>query len=252
MSRQEEDKSTKVEELEAEISRMKKGLKRKQNKKMFGCSGCLILFLIIILAISLIGAYVLAKSGLKEVPFLTANFYHEPEPARLVEADNVSEADKDILARLEKSVSQELVAQQQINELTVSLDLSEEVLSAVLRDKIKEKASLAEKIEYAQIAILPDNLEVFIENKDPSNLIITLNIKPTIKDGKADLEIVNFKIGDLTLPNFIGNISFGFIAEKSLNNFLNVTAKYGQIQNINLMNGNLILEILINNFKELL
>ncbi len=252
MARQEQDKSTQVEELEAEISRMKKGLKRKQNKKLFSCSGCLILVLIIILLIGLAGAYVLAKSGLKEVPFFTDNFYQEPEPVRLVEADNVNEADKDILNRLEKAVSQEAVGQQQINDLTVSLDLSEEVLTAVLRDKIKEKESLAEKIKYVQIAVLPDNLEVFIENKDPSNAVITLNIKPTIKEGKTDLEIVNFKIGDLTLPNFIGNISFGFIAEKSLNSFLNVTAKYGQIQDINLTNGSLILEILINNLKELL
>jgi uncharacterized protein YpmS len=90
-----------------------------------------------------------------------------------------------------------------------------------------------------------------MESKEPSNLIMTLNIKPTIEAGKIDLEIVNFKIGDLTLPNFIGNISFALAAEKSLNSFLNIVPKYGKIENISLTSGVLSLEILINNLKGL-
>jgi uncharacterized protein YpmS len=250
MARQ-EDKSTKVEELEAEISQLKKGLKRKENKKIFSCSNCLVFLLLIILAFSFLGAYLLAKSGFKKVPYFTEQFYQEPDPTYLVVVDNISEVDKDILARFENLVKQEAVAQQKGSDLRVQLDLSEEILTANLRDKIKEKNSLAEKIEYAQIAVLSDNLELFMESKEPSNLIMTLNIKPTIEAGKIDLEIVNFKIGDLTLPNFIGNISFALAAEKSLNSFLNIVPKYGKIENISLTSGVLSLEILINNLKGL-
>lgn len=251
MSRQ-EDKNNKVEELEAEINRMKKGLKRKQNKSILGCSGCLITLLVIIIIVSGFGAYFLAKSGLKEVPYLTEKFYQEPEPSHLVDPANLTEAEKDILAQLEELISQEAVRQQKTSDLRVKFDLREEVLTVLLRDKLKETNSLDEKIEYVQLAVLPESLELFIENKEPSRLVITLNIVPTIKDGKSDFKVINFKIGDLTLPNFIGNISFAFIAEKSLNSFLNFSAAYGKIENIELSNGVVTLGILINNLKELL
>ncbi len=247
-----EDKKNQFDELEQEVDKLKKKLKRKQSKKIFNCGSCFLLFIIAVIVVVGFLAYVFAKSGLKQIPFFTERFYHEPTPTYLVETSNLSEQQKDLLAQFKNTVSQSAFNQQKDGNLTIDWQLSQEQLTALLRDKVKSTRELNERIDYIQLAVLPENLELFARAKEPANLIITLNFSPEVKNGKFALKVVNFKVGDLKLPDSLGNLAFSYLTEKSLNSMLNLFANYGQLQDITLTKGSIIMEILINNLKDLI
>jgi len=244
----ENNNNNQVSELQGEIQSLKKSLKRKQNRKILSCGNCLAVFIIIILILGFIAAYWLALSGLVNVPFLSARYYKEIKPTYQVAIDE-SIKESDILNNFKQVISQESLKQKSIENLKVNFVLSDKQLTALIKDKIKANEDFNKSIEYAQVAVLPDNVEIFLKMKDPSKLIITLNILPKIKDNKLNLEVIQFKIGALKLPKFIGNITVVFIGEKSLNQVLNLLEKNGQIQNIKIEKGLINIEILINNIK---
>jgi hypothetical protein len=253
MSREDEQQISggdKVEELEAEISKLKRSLKRKANRKLFGCFSCSISLLFIFLFFALFGAYILAKSGLKEVPLFSKWFYQEPQPAYLVEVDkNIG---TDIWSIIKKNASTEALLQQKNENIKFTFDLSDAQLTQLVREKINEEASLKKKIDFFQIAVLPDNLEVFIQTKEPKQLYVILNILPKVKDGKINFEVNKFRLGNLSLPNFLGNYTFVYLTEISLNNVLNLVSKIGQIEQIGLDQGVVTVQIMISNLKDLL
>ncbi len=247
-----EDKKNRFEELEQEVDKLKKKLKRKQSKKIFNCGSCFLLFIIVVFVLVGFLAYFLAKSGLKQIPFLSERFYQEPAPSYLVKTDNLTDQDKDVFAEFKAAVAQQAISQQAMGSFDINLEISQEQLTALLRDEIKNNEVLAGRIDYIQLAILPDSLELFARAKEHSKLIITLNFLPEVKNGKLNLKVINFKVGDLKLPDFLGNLAFSYLTEKSLNGILNLFEKYGQLQNITLTKGYIMMEILINNFKDLI
>jgi len=247
-----EAKKEEVKELQSEIDKLKKGLKRKQSKKLLSCSNCLIGLIFVVIIIVLLSAYVLAKSGLKEVPFFTERFYQEPEPTYLVDSSKITESDKDLLQTFTDIVKAESLKQQKLGDFNVNLKISDDQLTAIVRDKVKAQESLNEKIDYIQVAVLPENLELFSKNKEPSKVIVVLKLKPVVKNGEIDLKVISFKVGDLKLPRFIGNFFFAYLTERSVNKVLGLYEKYGQVESLELNRGLIDIEILINDFKALL
>ncbi len=246
-----EDKKNQVEELEGEVDKLKKRLKRKRNKKLLSCSSCLVFAFLVFLILSFFAAYVLAKSGLKDIYFLTDKFYQKPEPSYLVEIIELPEEQKDILSFLKAELVKKASNQQKLADFKVNLELSDAQLTAIIRDKIQQNQDLNKKIDYIQLAVLPDNLELFLKTKEPKDLFITLDVLPVFENGEINLEIINFKLGDLQLPKFIGNITFAYFTEKGLNNILSLLERYGRIEKINLYQGLLSVEILISDYKSL-
>lgn len=235
---------TKVEKLETEINRLKKGLKRKRNKKLLSCGSCLIIMILLIILGAGFLAYVLAKSGLKQIPYLTERLYQEPTPSYLVEVNDWQEQ-PEIFEIFKEKVIEQSLAQKKVGEFSIYLDLPEELLTSLIREKIRENSSLDNKIDYVQIAVLEDKLELFVKNKPPSNLILILNIKPAVRDSKLYYEIESLQAGNLQLPHFLAKIIlspvFGI-----LNKALGFYDNYGQISNIDLAPGYISLEIFIN------
>jgi len=247
-----EEKNTKVENLEDEINRLKKGLKRKENKRLLSCGNCLVTILLLLLFGGIYLAYLVSLTGLWQVPFFSQKFYHEPQPVYVVDSSGVTASQKDLYNLLKKEVTEAGLTLGKAGDFSVFLELSEEQLTAILRDKIYENETMAKKVEYAQASISDDNIEIYIKNNDPSNLVLTINVEPRINDGKLDLKIVGFKLGLLKLPNFLGNITLAYMSEKTINSFLTVLSSYGQIKNIDLNQGEMILEIFINDIKSII
>lgn len=247
----ETNNNNQVSELQGEIQSLKKSLKRKQNRKILSCGNCLIVFIVIILILGFLTAYGLALSGLVTVPFFSARYYKEAKPTYQVVIDE-SIKESDILNNFKQVVYQESLKQKSIENLKVNFVLTDKQLTALIKDKIKANEDLNKSIESGQVAVLPDNVEVFLKMKDLSRAIFTLNLLPKIINNKLDLEVIEFKIGALRLPKFIGNMTVVFIGEKSLNQVLNLLEKNGQIQNIKIEQGLINIEILINNIKGLI
>lgn len=247
-----DEKKDSVEDLQSEIAKLKKGLKRKQSKKILSCSNCMVLFFLVILILIFLGYYVLAKSGLKDVAYLTDRFYTEPQPSHLVKSTNLTDQEKDILAILQVAAAQKFLQQPNADEFNIILKLTEEQLTELIRDKVAANDSLNEKIDYIQLAVLDDDLELFIKSKEPDKWILTLNIKPVVKDGKIDLKVQKFRIGNLRLPNIVGNITFSYFTAKSINSALAMFAEFGQVQQVDLFPGMMSVKILINNLTDLI
>jgi len=248
-----EDKKNPVEELECEVESLKKKLKRKQSKKIFNCGSCFLLFIIFVLFLLGAVSYGLAKSGLKEIPVLTEKLYsEEPSPSLLVKGGDLAEQEKDIFANLAFKAGQESLKQQKTQDFSFDLEISQEQLTFLLNEQIRKSHKLAGKIDYVQLAVLPESLELFAKFAAPSKLIITLNFSPAVKEGKLDLKVINFKIGHLKLPNSLGNFAFSYLAGKGLQSALDLPVKYGQINDIRLIKGKVIFEIMINNLKDLI
>ncbi|MCX6743603.1 MAG: hypothetical protein NT116_05200, partial [Candidatus Parcubacteria bacterium] len=101
--------SEQLEEMQGEIEHLKKQLKHKQSRKIFNCGTCSIIIVLIILVLLGFGAYILAKSGLRQVPFFSDYFYHEPKPVYLVTGQGIDE--KNIISRLASLASAEALKQ---------------------------------------------------------------------------------------------------------------------------------------------
>ena len=249
MTRIEENtKQNNVSDLEAEVEKLKKSLKRKQNRKILSCGSCLLFFILAILILGILGAYALAKSGLKEIPFFTKHFYQEPLPSYLVKSEDSTTVEKYIAATLEKNARKQALIQKKTENLKINLNLSEEQLTALLREQAKNSDYLNKKIDYIQLAVLPENLELFTKLKE-SRVFITLNIEPEVKNNKLDLNVEKFKIGNLALPKFIGNLLIADLFAKSMNKILQSHSDSFQILAIDLSAKSALVEILFKNFK---
>ncbi len=244
-----EEKNTKVENLEDEINRLKRGLKRKENKRFFSCGNCLITVLVVAVVVGFYFAYLVALTGLWHIPFFSQKFYTEPQPSYQVDDSSITAKQKDIIALLQQEVTQAGISLNKLGDFNVFMTLSDQQLTAIARDQIADTETMSQKIEYAQIAILEENIEFFIKAKEPSNFIFTINVEPRIKNDNIDLKVVEFKLGLLRLPNFLANISVAYFSEKGINSFLNMFEGFGQIRKIDLHKGELILEIFIKDIK---
>ncbi len=234
-----------LNQMQAEISRLKKDLKHKQSKKIFNCGTCLLIILFLLLVLLGFGSYVLAKSGLRQVPVFTAYFYHEPKPLYLVTAQKADE--NSIIKRLASLVSNEALKQKKTDNIAVDFDLSEAELTGLLNNQLVKNDQFKSDIEFWQIAVKSDLVEFFMKSKNPKNVIITLHAKPEVDDGKLKFKVIDFKLGDLRLPGFIGSILIENLGTNALNSLLNSVSLLGQIQEINLAQGKVIIKLLIKN-----
>jgi hypothetical protein len=237
-------KSNQLDEMENEIERLKKQLKHKQSKKFFNCGSCLIIFIIILLVLSAGAGFVMAKSGLWQMPGLTSYFYREPAPIYQVKSSEFN--DNSLINRIKAVAVSEAIKQRKSSNLAISFELSEEELSALLRTQLLKNKSLAEQVNYLQIALAPGQAQLFVRANNPKGLIVTLDFKPVVADGKLNFQVKSFKVGDLDLPGFFGKILVENIGAKTLNSILNSLSLVGKIDEINLGDRKVGLKLLIN------
>ncbi|MCX6745873.1 MAG: hypothetical protein NTX00_02515 [Candidatus Parcubacteria bacterium] len=249
MSRiEEKNNQNQVEELESEIEKLKKNLKRKQNRKFWNCGTCLLFFILILFFLAVAFAYFLALSGLVNVPYFTEHFYHEPQPSYLINTENITANEKNLTGLIEKAASQEVLKQKKTENIKITLELNEAQITAMLRDQIKSNQMFNNKIEYLQVAVLQDNLELFAKFKEPK-LFVTLKILPQIKNNNLNFKVIEFRIGNLKLPSFLGSLGLTYLLEKSLNQLLNSLANLFLLDNIELAAKTAKVQLLIKSLK---
>lgn len=234
-------------EMQDEIQQLKKQLKRKQSRKFFNCTSCSLILIIIFMILGAVFAAVMAKSGLWQLPFFSDYFYHTPKPVYLVAESEFTE--NALLGRLQKLATAEALKQKRTNNLNINFEISEAELTALLRSQASKNQALAQKIEFWQIAVAADSAELFLKAKSPKNLILTLDFVPEIKDGKLNLKVRKFKVGDLVLPKFLGAILVENFGANTLNSLLSSFSLAGKIENIGLAEHKFKVVILINNLN---
>lgn len=246
----ENQKDNLVKDLQGEIDKLKKGLKRKQNRRILGCGSCTIAFLVLAILISGFVSYFLAKSGMVHIPYASDMLYKEPRPTYIVQT-LAGETQQDIFSTLKNTVTNSLATINNALNSRIDLQLSDSQLTRIISDQVAQNSSLKNRIDYLQVAVLPQNLELFIKLKKPQNTYLVFEILPKVTNNKIDLEVVSFKIGSLKMPNFIGNAIIAPVAEQALNLIIKPFIAFGKIQDIKLDYGKVLIGVVITNLQGL-
>ncbi|MFC1599105.1 hypothetical protein ACFL2U_03830 [Patescibacteria group bacterium] len=251
MTRIEKDsKKNQVEDLQKEVAKLKKGLKRKQNRKFFSCGSCLIMAIIIIIVGGVFGAYVLAKSGLRDIPYFTDRLYREPQPSYIIDTHNLEDKDNEFLDLLKTQLGQEVIKQKSFTDLRFKYLITEAQLSALFKKELQGRKIIGQTVQFVQVAVLGEELELFLTTD--KGFVLTLNILPQLKNGKIDFKTQQVKVGNLKLPNSFGDFTVVYLAEKALNSTLDLFFRFGEIETISMFPTTITLDVFIKDPQDLL
>jgi len=200
---------------------------RRRRKKGSVKKTCCLLFLILIILLAVIVTAVIAKTGIVEIPIFSQLFYQLPQPTRQIEiSDSTNSA---VLGLNLESASKNLV----------TVEITEENLTSLFRQELsgKKDSLFAENV---QAVITTEGVEFSGLLIKPISVNIILKLKPELVDHKLDFKLIQAKIGDLSIPPaFANQLVDKFLQDKieEVNQSLN---KVGQIQDVELLNGKLI------------
>ena len=162
----------------------------------------LLLFLVVVVGLSALALFVVAKTGLAEVPVMTETFYTTPTPDHTVEAGTAIE--EEMQTQLVSALQTKLQAGT-ITDANVSLIFSESTLTAGLREAILQGAQEVFVAERAQVAVVADGaIELYVplvRNNEASAIL--LRGVPTVSEGKVEFDITRLQVGQLTWPGWL-------------------------------------------------
>lgn len=142
------------------------------------CCGCCSALVIITLVVVVTGGAVVAQTGIVRLPLVSDWWYVAPQPIRDVTP-----------APLPTAWPPALPAR-----------LSEEEATSALLQLLEHQPIDGVVIADAQIVIVPEGLELFVNMEQPLSAIITVMAKPVMVDGALALEPLALRVGNLPLP----------------------------------------------------
>lgn len=234
MPRIEATEEKQLNEMEQKMERMENQLKRSQ-RKIFSCFNCLVYFLILLL----IGSYFLlssiSKTGIITLPYFSHKFYTAPQPTRVVEPAEVATAS--FVSQIRTQATVDFLAGRETSE--VSLAVSEGYMTKTIQDYLNRQSK---KYDQAQVAIEPENLEIFL-HKNNSKIYLTALVSPVFKDDKLEIKITKLNLGRLSLPSGLANWLIKFALADSTNQLNAWLKDYGRITGIILEKGKLLINL---------
>ena len=236
----------KQDELKEEISKMKSKLdsglgEEKKNKHGF-VKTVLLLFLVLIVVVVLGIGWVVAATGLVKIPILSSMAYEKPEPTRVVEA-GVSLEDL-VKAEFEIQFAQHVIDTSGILEdMRMDFHVPEDALTTTLRSGIEETGDDQIEAVHAQVVVLAETgFELYLPVKDsPQETAIMVTANLSILESKTNIEIIEVKLGSLSLPEKIINAIIVPIAQRQIEGMLEKTNLYAQIESIEYAQGEVII-----------
>lgn len=164
--------------------------------------------LVSLIVLSLVGLallFVVAKTGLVEIPVLSALAYELPQPSRIVNPGT----------SIEEELQTQLVAALQsklqngtISDANVTLIFSEATLTAALRQAIGQGAESIFVKDASQVALLKNGQAEFylplVQKADRAVLLV--RVAPSVKEGSLALAVTQAQIGQLSFPGFTRSI----------------------------------------------
>lgn len=196
-------------EVEEEVrSNLRRRTWRNALLRIFGCCG---IYLVTLLAVPAFLAYLVARTGLIDVPFLSDRVAHERAVPSTVAVTPV-----DAGRLLTKKLSSVLPSGREFPE-RVTITFSESELSGLLRSALAADQRVpAITRNTAQVAVGTDEIELFARVTGSGNRESTVLLRgvPVLKDGKLIAEFREVAIGNLGIPRFIVNtIARSFLSQ---------------------------------------
>lgn len=164
--------------------------------------------LVSLIVLSLIGLallFVVSKTGLVEIPILSALVYQLPQPSRLVSPGTSIE---DELQTQLISTLQSKLQNDTISDANVTLIFSEATLTAALRQAIGQGAESIFVKDASQVALLKNGQAEFylpfVQKAGSSVLLV--RVLPSLKEGSLAFSVTQAQIGQLPFPGFTRSI----------------------------------------------
>lgn len=244
MPRVETNEATQLSEMERKLDSMEKKLKH-ANRRFFSCFNCLVYFLILVLAGIVWLAYIVARTGVVHVPYLSDHFFTKPTPSHIVAASTAADPQEALFEQLKRQSAQQFLEGK--NPAVVSVTYSESIMTRVLQDYIDKNGT---DYEAAQIAVNDGGLELFLHKSD-SNTYITATIVPMVKDGKLIFSLKKLHLGDLSLPTSLGNLLLKWFFAQPLNGLNALIKDFGSISGITFQDGNMVVTFTVPKISKL-
>lgn len=189
-----------------------------------GCGGCLIL--VVILAI--IGFVLLAKTGLVG----PEDKFEAPTPVREVEAESTFDEIQSSLVRS---------ALTSLKNGEVSIVLSDEMLTVLMRDGLAQAGEEAFDVERAQIAVVEDGyLELFVPmTLNDRETTFMANIGLELVDQRVQASVEDVRIGNLRVPGSFATAASEEAIQLALDSQLNEVQGALELTDLTLTNGEL-------------
>ncbi len=192
MSRIEKGKGLK-EELEQMRGEMKKEIATTKTKKHF--LSCSAIFFFAIFLLFGWATWMVASTGLIDVPLVSALSYHKPEPDHLVTPGVPVEAV--VAEKIQTALAQQT--------RVFSFSLTESTLTASLRSFMEREKQDMIDASLAQVSISQGNgLTFFFPLPNSAKkTAVSLSVHASAKDGILALTPKQFSIGSFYLPDFL-------------------------------------------------
>ncbi|MBU0649045.1 hypothetical protein KJ969_03020 [Patescibacteria group bacterium] len=197
MTKVEQDKQESQEALKKEIKQqVEVDIRRSaRKKKLFRCCSCFIIFIAFIGALVFGAAWVVAKTGLCEVPYVSSWAFKAPESLHEVvvpKSYDGASSFEDFGATLGHAQSQ--------------ISIKEEMLNALLLDQLIQPLSeTGLDVERAQIAVESEGMEIFLHlaRDEKVNIYLSIIAMPKIDGNRIGFDVVSVRLGNLGIPDFI-------------------------------------------------
>ncbi len=196
-----------------------------------------------ILAIGFLGIvillilFLLAKSGMLNIPYISDWVYEAPRPQRFVIANDLS------WDQFRNILTQRVQEQNIDSEPPLSLTLDEKELTGLLTGSV-DQALRSEDLDapVAQIAVLPDSVELyfFLTWKDFFTFEILTYLVPIVEDdGTLKFEVKDARIGDLPIPGQWVLQLVGYFFKRDIGVWKIILSNGYGIQDVQLFDGSL-------------
>lgn len=203
-----EQAQEKVEQLRAELrtqvqDEVRANLRARTWRQFFlRLGGCCGIYLVALLTIPLLTSYLVARTGLVTVPWLSDRVAHERAPVRVVVP--VAGDAKQFLATKLRGASRSGEQPSQIG-----VTLTEGELTGLFRSAFEARGSSASAgRSVAQVVVRPDGVELFarIPSYGGSETTIIVRGVPTVRDGKLVADVTDAAIGNLGVPRMLAAV----------------------------------------------
>ncbi|TAK03240.1 hypothetical protein EPO34_04185 [Patescibacteria group bacterium] len=194
--------------------------------------GCAVAGLAALLLALIAAGWVVAATGLAQVPLLTGAAYRVPQPAHaVIETEPietyVSRALSDLLGtRLRQGNGT-------LSDRRFSLVIPEGTFTASLRDALGRTDQNLVDAGRSQAAVTPDGLELFLplkDNRQGSALVLTLRLSAA--NGSLDAAVREVRVGSLAVPGPVTEAAFAPAVRQSLLPFTEAFGRYATLTGV--------------------
>lgn len=201
------DEAEEIEDLKKTLQQEVKNVKQKKKpRSLYSCRSCFGCFGFIVIILLILGFISFLKTGLIEVPYLSPIFYTEPKPDHAVELDKAYQyldLSQFLASKIGISNFQTIVSGNE--QLELKFELDEQELNYMLSKALDSESENA-YLEQGQVAVLNDEIELFFEFKKPLRAFLSFKIIPIAEGGRLKLEIIEQKLGQLSLPKVFSEV----------------------------------------------